>query len=89
MDYTRDSFPPKDALADQRAIVITECVAQAKLRRALLLDQFHQNKIYLDLERLDSAQSSGKQLRSCAGYLRNRGLDVGQQMTIALDGNMY
>jgi predicted AAA+ superfamily ATPase len=56
-----------------------------------LLDQApSQNKLYLDLERLDQRavfQESNYEL--VLDYLRNRGLDVAQPMTVALDEIQY
>ena len=91
--YTRLIFPAlKNALADQRAIVITGMRRTGKTTslRWLLEQVPGQNKIYLDLERLDQRavfQESNYDL--VLDYLRNRGLDSNHPMTVALDEIQY
>jgi predicted AAA+ superfamily ATPase len=89
----RSLFPAlKDALADQRAIVITGMrrVGKTTSLRWLLEQIPSLNKIYLDLERLDQRavfQESNYDL--VLDYLRNRGLDTDQPTTVALDEIQY
>jgi predicted AAA+ superfamily ATPase len=91
--YSRSLFPAlKAALEDRRAIVITGMRRTGKTTSLRwLLDQApSQNKLYLDLERLDQRavfQESNYEL--VLDYLRNRGLDVDQPMTVALDEIQY
>ena len=91
--YPRVIFPAlKEALADQRAIVITGMRRTGKTTSLRwLLDQVPgQNKIYLDLERLDQRevfQESNYDL--VLDYLRNRGMDSNLPMTVALDEIQY
>ncbi len=91
--YPRQIFPAlKDALADNRAIVITGMRRVGKTTSLhWLLDQVpSSNKIYLDLERLDQRavfQESNYDL--VVKFLRNRGLDSSQPMTVALDEIQY
>ena len=91
--YSRFLFPAlKEALADQRAIVITGMRRTGKTTslRWLLEQVPSQNKIYLDLERLDQRavfQESNYDL--VLNYLRNRGLDINQHLTVALDEIQY
>ena len=91
--YSRSLFPAlKVALEDRRAIVITGMRRTGKTTSLRwLLDQApSQNKLYLDLERLDQRavfQESNYEL--VLDYLRNRGLDVDQPMTVALDEIQY
>ena len=91
--YPRVIFPAlKEALADQRAIVITGMRRTGKTTSLRwLLDQVPgQNKIYLDLERLDHRevfQESNYDL--VLDYLRNRGMDSNLPMTVALDEIQY
>jgi uncharacterized protein len=91
--YPRLIFPAlKDALADQRAIVITGMRRTGKTTslRWLLEQVPGQNKTYLDLERLDQRavfQESNYDL--VLDYLRNRGLDSDHPMTVALDEIQY
>ena len=91
--YSRSLFPAlKAALEDRRAIVITGMRRTGKTTSLRwLLDQApSQNKLYLDLERLDQRavfQESNYEL--VLDYLRNRGLDVAQPMTVALDEIQY
>jgi hypothetical protein len=82
----------KDALSDQRAIVITGMRRTGKTTSLRwLLDQVPgQNKTYLDLERLDQRevfQESNYDL--VLDYLRNRGMDSNLPMTVALDEIQY
>ena len=91
--YPRSLFSAlKDALNDQRVIVITGMRRTGKTTtlRWLLEQVSSQNKIYLDLERLDQRavfQESNYDL--VLDYLRNRGLDTNQPMTVALDEIQY
>lgn len=91
--YNRLTFPAlKNALEDQRTIVITGMRRTGKTTSLQwLLEQVpSQNKIYLDLERLDQRtvfQESNYDL--VLDYLRNRGLDPSQPMTVALDEIQY
>jgi predicted AAA+ superfamily ATPase len=82
----------KDALSDTRAVVITGMRRVGKTTSLhWLLDQVSSsNKIYLDLERLDQRavfQESNYDL--VINFLRNRGLDSNQPMTVALDEIQY
>jgi len=91
--FNRAVFPTlKDALVDQRTIVITGMRRTGKTTslRWLLEQVSSKNKIYLDLERLDLRavfQESNYDL--VLDYLRNRGLDTSQPMTVALDEIQY
>ncbi len=91
--YPRLLFPAlKESLADRRAIVITGMRRTGKTTtlRWLLEQVSSSNKIYLDLERLDQRavfQESNYDL--VLDYLRNRGLDPSQPMTVALDEIQY
>ena len=91
--YPRLLFPTlKEALDDQRAVVLTGMRRTGKTTTLRwLLDQVpSSNKIYLDLERLDQRavfQESNYDL--VLDYLRNRGLDPNQPMTVALDEIQY
>lgn len=91
--YPRLLFPAlKEALADQRAVVLTGMRRTGKTTtlRWLLEQVPSSNKIYLDLERLDQRavfQESNYDL--VLDYLRNRGLDTNQPMTVALDEIQY
>ncbi|MEW5828281.1 MAG: AAA family ATPase, partial [Chloroflexota bacterium] len=91
--YSRSLFPAlKSALADQRVIVITGMrrVGKTTSLRWLLEQIPSSNKIYLDLERLDQRavfQESNYDL--VLDYLRNRGLDTRQPMTVAIDEIQY
>lgn len=91
--YNRAIFPSlKDALIDQRAIVITGMRRTGKTTSLQwLLEQVSsQNKIYLDLERLDQrAVFQENNYDLVLEYLRNRGLDPSQPMTVALDEIQY
>lgn len=86
-------FPSlKAALPDKRAVVITGMRRVGKTTSLhWLLDQVASpNKIYLDLERLDQRkvfQESNYDL--VISFLRNRGLDTSQPMTVALDEIQY
>jgi len=91
--FPRLLFPTlKDALSDNRAVVITGMRRVGKTTSLhWLLDQVaSSNKIYLDLERLDQRavfQESNYDL--VINFLRNRGLDSNQPMTVALDEIQY
>lgn len=91
--YPRYLFPVlKEALADHRAVVITGMrrVGKTTSLRWLLDQVASSNKIYLDLERLDQRavfQESNYDL--VVNFLRNRGLDSSQPMTVALDEIQY
>lgn len=91
--YPRYLFPSlKDALGDQRAVVITGMRRVGKTTSLhWLLEQVNsKNKIYLDLERLDQRtvfQENNYDL--VINFLRNRGLDLNQPMTVALDEIQY
>lgn len=86
-------FPSlKNALSDKRIIVITGMRRVGKTTTLRwLLDQVHSNnKILLDLERLDQRavfQESNYEL--VLDYFRNQGLDLAQPMTVALDEIQY
>lgn len=82
----------KAALPDKRAIVITGMrrVGKTTSLHWLLNQVASENKIYLDLERLDQRkvfQESNYDL--VINFLRNRGLDTSQPMTVALDEIQY
>lgn len=82
----------KNSLADRRAVVITGMrrVGKTTTLQWLLNQIPSSNKIYLDLERLDQRavfQESNYDL--VINYLRNRGLDTDQPMTVALDEIQY
>lgn len=91
--FSRLLFPAlKEALANQRAIVLTGMRRTGKTTSLRwLLEQIPSaNKIYLDLERLDQRavfQESNYEL--VLDYLRNRGLDPSQPMTVGLDEIQY
>lgn len=91
--YNRLTFPAlKNALENQRAIVITGMRRTGKTTslRWLLEQVPSQNKIYLDLERLDQRtvfQENNYDL--VLDYLRNRGVDPSRPMTVALDEIQY
>jgi len=91
--YPRLLFPTlKEALGDQRAVVLTGMRRTGKTTtlRWLLEQVPSSNKIYLDLERLDQRavfQESNYDL--VLDYLNNRGLDTRQPMTVALDEIQY
>ncbi len=89
----RSIFPTlKIALSDQRVIVITGMrrVGKTTTLRWLLDQVPSQNKIYLDLERLDQRavfQESNYDI--VLNYFRNLGLDITQPLTVALDEIQY
>jgi predicted AAA+ superfamily ATPase len=89
----RSLFPVlKNALSDQRIVVLTGMrrVGKTTTLRWLLEQVPSQNKIYLDLERLDQRavfQESNYDL--VLNYFRNRGLDLAQPLTVALDEIQY
>ncbi len=91
--YPRYLFPAlKEALADHRAVVIRGMrrVGKTTSLRWLLDKVASSNKIYLDLERLDQRavfQESNYDL--VVNFLRNRGLDSSQPVTVALDEIQY
>ena len=91
--YQRLIFPALlEALAGPRVVVITGMRRTGKTTALRwLLDQVASpNKIFLDLERLDQRavfQESNYEL--VLDYLRNRGLDPGQPLTVALDEIHY
>jgi len=89
----RALFPSlKTALADQRAIVITGMRRVGKTTSLhWLLDQVRSdNKIYLDLERLDQrAIFQEANYEVVLNYFRNLGMDTSQPMTVALDEIQY
>lgn len=91
--YTRLLFPAlKDALTDERAIVITGMRRTGKTTTIRwLLDQIPSpNKIYLDLERLDHrAVFEERNYDLVLDYLRRRGLDTTLPLTVALDEIQY
>lgn len=85
----RSIFPSlKQALADQRVVVITGMRRVGKTTSLLwLLDQVpSNNKIYMDLERLDQrAVFQEANYENVLNYFRNLGLKVDQPLTVALD----
>ena len=89
----RSLFPVlKNALTDRRIVVITGMrrVGKTTTLRWLLDQVPSQNKIFLDLERLDQRaifQESNYDL--VLNTLRNRGLDLTQPLTVALDEIQY
>lgn len=91
--YPRFLFPAlKETLSDNRAVVITGMrrVGKTTSLHWLLGQVSSSNKIYLDLERLDQRaifQESNYDL--VINFLRNRGLDSNQPMTVALDEIQY
>ena len=93
LTYNRSIFPAlKDALADRRAIVLTGMRRTGKTTalRWLLGQVESENKIYLDLERLDQrAVFQENNYDLALDYLRNRGLDASRPMTVALDEIQY
>lgn len=90
---TRTLFPAlQRALADQRAIVITgqRRVGKTTAARWLLDQAPTNNKLYLDLERLDQrAVFSESNYDLVLNFLRNRGLDLTQPAIVALDEIQY
>jgi len=89
----RSLFPAlKAALADQRIVVITGTrrVGKTTTLRWLIDQVPSQNKIYLDLERLDQrAVFQESNYDVVLNYFRNRGLDLSQPLTVALDEIQY
>ena len=89
----RPLFPSlKNALSDQRVIVITGMRRVCKTTSLRwLLDQVPSaNKIFLDLERLDQrAVFQESNYEVILNYFRNQGLDPNQPMTVALDEIQY
>lgn len=89
----RSIFPQlKNALGDRRIVVVTGMrrVGKTTTLRWLLEQESSANKIFLDLERLDQRavfQESNYDL--VLDYLRNRGLDLTQPLTVALDEIQY
>lgn len=89
----RSIFPQlRNALSDQRIIVITGMRRVGKTTTLRwLLDQIpSQNKIFMDLERLDLRavfQESNYDL--VLSYFSNQGMDINQPMTVALDEIQY
>jgi predicted AAA+ superfamily ATPase len=82
----------KSALADSRIIVITGMRRVGKTTTLhWLLEQIpSKNKLYLDLERLDQrAVFQEKNYDLVLDYLRSRGLDTTQPLTVALDEIQY
>lgn len=91
--YPRKVFPAlKEALADNRVVVITGMRRVGKTTTLLwLLEQVDSpNKVYLDLERLDyRAVFAEKNYDLVLNFFRNRGLDIRQPLTVALDEIQY
>jgi predicted AAA+ superfamily ATPase len=89
----RDLFPAlQRALADQRVIVITgqRRVGKTTAARWLLDQAPTDNKLYLDLERLDQRAVFGESNYDLVlNYLRNRGLDLSRPAYVALDEIQY
>jgi predicted AAA+ superfamily ATPase len=89
----RSLFPSlKNALTDQRIVVITGMRRVGKTTSLRwLLDQIpSQNKIFLDLERLDQrAVFQEINYELVLNFLCNQGLDLSQPMTVALDEIQY
>ena len=82
----------KETLSDQRIVVLTGMRRVGKTTTLhWLLDQIpSDNKIYLDLERMDQrAVFHEANYDLVLDYLRNRGLDVKKPMTVALDEIQY
>jgi uncharacterized protein len=78
----------KNSLADQRIVVITGMRRVGKTTTLhWLLDQIpSENKIYLDLERLDQRSVFQEQNYDLVlDYLRNRGMDPAKPLIVALD----
>ncbi|MHB0876494.1 MAG: ATP-binding protein [Anaerolineae bacterium] len=90
---SRDIFPLlEQALADRRAIVITGMrrVGKTTSLRWLLERVPSTNKLYIDLERLDNrAVFQEPDYDLVLDFLRNRGLDPGLPLTLALDEIQY
>lgn len=89
----RSVFPAlQRALADQRVIVITgqRRVGKTTAARWLLDQAPTDNKLYLDLERLDQrAVFSESNYDLVLNFLRNRGLDLSRPSYVALDEIQY
>lgn len=89
----RSIFPSlKQALADQRIIVITGMrrVGKTTTLRWLLDQVPSSNKVYMDLERLDQrAVFEESNYEVAINYFRNLGLNPDQQMTVAVDEIQY
>ncbi|MCW5860371.1 MAG: ATP-binding protein [Caldilineales bacterium] len=89
----RSLFPAlARALADQRVIVITgqRRVGKTTAARWLLEQTATENKLYLDLERLDQRALFGERNYDLVlSYLRNRGLDLNRPAYVALDEIQY
>jgi uncharacterized protein len=89
----RSLFPVlKKALSDRRILVITGMRRVGKTTTLhWLLDQVASpNKIYLDLERLDQrAVFQENNYDLVLNFLRNRGMDLDQPMTVACDEIQY
>ncbi len=89
----RTIFPAlKTALADKRVIVVTGMrrVGKTTTLRWLLDQSPVQNKLFLDLERLDyRAVFEEKNYEVVLNYFRNQGLDPAQPMLVALDEIQY
>ena len=85
----RSIFPAlKSALEDSRIVVLTGMrrVGKTTALRWLLEQVQSNNKIYLDLERLDQREVfQEKNYDNVIEYLRNRGFDPNAPMTVALD----
>ena len=82
----------KEALTDQRVVVLTGMrrVGKTTTLRWLLNQIPSENKIYLDLERMDQrAVFHEANYDLVLDYLRNLRLDVKQPMTVALDEIQY
>lgn len=80
------------ALADQRVIVITgqRRVGKTTAARWLLDQAATENKLYLDLERLDHRAVFGESNYDLVtSFLRNRGLDLTRPAFVALDEIQY
>ena len=90
---TRTIFPVlQRALADQRALVITgqRRVGKTTAARWLLDQAPTDNKLYLDLERLDQRAVFGESNYDLVlSFLRNRGLDLTRPAYVALDEIQY
>ena len=90
---SRTIFPVlQRALADQRAIVITgqRRVGKTTAARWLLDQAPTDNKLYLDLERLDQRAVFGESNYDLVlSFLRNRGLDLTWPAYVALDEIQY
>lgn len=90
---TRTLFPAlQRALADQRVIVITgqRRVGKTTAARWLLDQAPGDNKLYLDLERLDQRAVFGESNYDLVlDFLRNRGLDLSRPAYVALDEIQY